>query len=92
MRGIIATGTSLLAACYEDPDVDHDDHACERFASSLAWVYWPRHRRNIMVVHTAVTAAEFRGMLPKLLGLNEESITPQGLPRRRSSPTLRPVS
>ena len=23
--------------CYEDPDVDHDDHACERFASSLAW-------------------------------------------------------
>ena len=34
--------------CYEDPDVDHDDHACERFASSLAWAYWPRPRRNIM--------------------------------------------
>jgi hypothetical protein len=53
------------------PDVDHDDHACERFASSLAWAYWPRPRRNIMVVHTAVTAAEFREMLPQILGLDE---------------------
>jgi hypothetical protein len=75
--------------CYEDPDVDHDDHACERFASSLAWAYWPRPRRNIMAVHTAVTAAEFRELLPRLLG---SEIAPQGLPRRRSSPTLRQVS
>jgi hypothetical protein len=78
--------------CYEDPDVDHDDHACERFASSLAWAYWARHRRNIMVVHTAVTAAEFREVPPKLLGLGEESLSSQGLPSRRSSPTLRPIS
>lgn len=33
--------------CYEDESIAHDDHACERFASSLAWAYWPR-RRNIM--------------------------------------------
>ena len=78
--------------CYEDLDVDHDDHACERFASSLAWAYWPRHRRNIMAVHTAVTAGEFREMLPRLLGPDDESIASQGLPRRRSSPTLRQVS
>jgi hypothetical protein len=78
--------------CYEDPDVDHDDHACERFASSLAWAYWPRPRHNIMAVHTAVTAAEFREMLPRLLGPDDESIASQGLPRRRSSPTLRQVS
>jgi hypothetical protein len=122
MRGIAATGISLLAAfvlageakavggqgarerrlvrqwlggsdwCYEDPDVDHDDHACERFASSLAWAYWARPRRNIMAVHTAVTAAEFREVLPRLLGPDDESIASQGLPRRRSSPTLRQVS
>ena len=78
--------------CYEDPDVDHDDHACERFASSLAWAYWARPRRNIMAVHTAVTAAEFREVLPRLLGPDDESIASQGLPRRRSSPTLRQVS
>jgi hypothetical protein len=78
--------------CYEDPDVDHDDHACERFASSLAWAYWPRYRRKIMAVHTAVTAAEFRDLLPRLLGPDDESIATQGLPRRRSSPTLRQVS
>jgi hypothetical protein len=78
--------------CHEDPDVDHDDHDCERFASSLAWAYWPRYRRNIMAVHTAVTAAEFRELLPRLLGPDDESIASQGLPRRRSSPTLRQVS
>ena len=78
--------------CYEDPEVNHDDHACERFASSLAWAYWPRPRHNIMAVHTAVTAAEFREMLPRLLGPDDESIASQGLPRRRSSPTLRQVS
>jgi hypothetical protein len=78
--------------CYDDPSVDHDDHACERFASSLAWAYWARHRRKIMAVHTAVTAAEFREMLPTVLGIGEESIVPQGLPSRRSSPTLRPAS
>jgi hypothetical protein len=78
--------------CYEDPDVDHDDHACERFASSLAWAYWARPRRNIMAVHTAVTAAEFREVPPRLLGPDDESIASQGLPRRRSSPTLRQVS
>jgi hypothetical protein len=78
--------------CYEDPDVDHDDHACERFASSLAWAYWPRYRRKIMAVHTAITAAEFRELLPRLLGPDDESIATQGLPRRRSSPTLRQVS
>jgi hypothetical protein len=73
--------------CYEDPDVGHDDHACERFASSLAWAYWARHRRNIMAAHTAVTAAEFREILPRLLGTDVD----QGLPSRRSSPTLRPA-
>jgi hypothetical protein len=33
--------------CYEGESAAADDHACERFASSLAWAYWPR-RRNIM--------------------------------------------
>jgi hypothetical protein len=45
-----------------------------------------------MAVHTAVTGAEFRELLPRLLGPDDESIASQGLPRRRSSPTLRQVS
>jgi hypothetical protein len=28
--------------CYEGESAADDDHACERFASSLTWAYWPR--------------------------------------------------
>ena len=27
--------------CYEQPGVPHDAHACELFASTLGWAYWP---------------------------------------------------
>lgn len=36
--------TSLLGArdwCFELPALRHDQHGCERFASTLAWSYWP---------------------------------------------------
>ena len=77
--------------CYEDATVGHDDHACERFASSLAWAYWARPR-NIMSVHTVVSKHGFRHRFRELLGLDQESDERQGLPSRRSSPTLRRAS
>ena len=27
--------------CYEQRGLPHDAHTCERFASTLAWAYWP---------------------------------------------------
>jgi len=74
--------------CSEDETVAHDDQACERFASSLAWAYWARPR-NIMSAHTVVSKPEFRHTFRELLGLDQESVERQGLPSRRSSPTLR---
>jgi hypothetical protein len=32
--------------CSEDETVEHDDRACERFASSLAWAYWAVHETS----------------------------------------------
>jgi hypothetical protein len=37
LKGVLG-GSDL---CYEQPGLPHDAHACERFASTLAWAYWP---------------------------------------------------
>jgi hypothetical protein len=74
--------------CYEDADVGHDDHTCERFASSLAWAYWP-WRRNIMAAEAVVSPAEFRSKVGPLLGLLDRRRPTRLLPSRRLSPTLR---
>jgi hypothetical protein len=76
--------------CYEG-GVAHDDHACELFASSLTWAYWPR-RRNIMGVEAVVSAREFRATLPRLLGRPDIRSGRRALPSERSSPTLRQAS
>src|SRR4051812_261849 len=42
-----AKRAQLLAAlggddwCFEKTELEHTNHACERFASTLAWAYWP---------------------------------------------------
>ena len=35
------TGWAAPTFRYERPGLSHDDHACERFASTLAWACWP---------------------------------------------------
>ena len=74
--------------CYEDERVAHDDHACERFASSLAWAYWPR-QDNIMSAEAVVSARDFRAQLEPILAGVQRRSERQALPRERSSPTLR---
>jgi hypothetical protein len=58
--------------CYETPGLEHADHGCERFASELAWAYWPSADNAMAPAQTngessAMPAAAFRTLLAQLL-------------------------
>lgn len=40
-RARLARFFGARAWCYERAELHHDGQACERFASALAWAYWP---------------------------------------------------
>jgi hypothetical protein len=57
---------------YEGARLEHSDYGCERFASTLAWAYWPSTHNTMRPAlvdgeSAAMPAAEFRGMLDRLL-------------------------
>jgi hypothetical protein len=59
--------------CYDRPGLRHDDHACERFASTLAWSYWPSSANCLRpgsrkAEAGAMTPGRFRAVLTRLLG------------------------
>jgi len=59
--------------CYETDGLGHADHACERFASELAWAYWPSSDNSMRPSSSgdeagAMPAAAFRALLAQLLG------------------------
>jgi hypothetical protein len=59
--------------CYSVPGLAHSAHGCERFASTLAWAYWPV-RDNCMRPESpadeaaAMAPAAFRNLLARLIG------------------------
>jgi hypothetical protein len=53
--------------CYEQPGLPHDAHACERFADTLAWAYWP-DPENPTRSSRAMGGRRFRVLLTELLG------------------------
>jgi hypothetical protein len=53
--------------CYEQPGLPHDAHACERFADTLAWAYWP-DRENPTRSSRAMSGRRFRVLMAELLG------------------------
>jgi hypothetical protein len=53
--------------CYEQPGLPHDAHACERFADTLAWAYWPVPD-NPSRWSRAMGARRFRALMADLLG------------------------
>jgi hypothetical protein len=53
--------------CYEQPGLPHDAHACERFADTLAWAYWP-DPENPTRSSRAMSGRRFRVLLAQLLG------------------------
>jgi hypothetical protein len=66
--------------CYDVAGLAHAQHGCERFASTLAWAYWPSSR-NIMKPTSskdesaALAPAAFRAQLASLIG------APDAVPR-----------
>lgn len=63
------------AYCGETPGVAHGDNACERFASVLAWVYWPSRDNALRPASAsdesaAMAPAAFRALLATLIGPN----------------------
>jgi hypothetical protein len=55
------------------PGLAHADHGCERFASTLAWAYWPSKNNALRPLGPrdesgAMQPARFRALLTKLLG------------------------
>jgi hypothetical protein len=59
--------------CYTIPGLRHSDYGCERFASELAWAYWPSPDNSMRPTKPGdeagfVPVAQFRAALAGLLG------------------------
>jgi hypothetical protein len=67
--------------CYEQPGLPHDAHACERFASTLAWAYWPV-AGNPMQAEKVMAARQFRRLMGRMLGLRVDFRLVAALRRR----------
>ena len=58
--------------CYGIPGLDHAEYGCERFASTLAWAYWPSAQNALRPesrTHEAAAMApgSFRSLLSRVL-------------------------
>ncbi len=59
--------------CYGMPGLAHSAYGCERFASELAWAYWPSADNSMSPAAThgesaAIPVAQFRTLLAQVLG------------------------
>jgi hypothetical protein len=59
--------------CYGAPNLAHDQYGCERFASELAWAYWPSPDNSMAPQYcngesAHMPVAQFRTLLAQLLG------------------------
>jgi hypothetical protein len=64
LQGVLG-GSDL---CYEQPGLPHEAHACERFASTLAWAYWPVAGSSTQS-ERVMGARKFRRLVGRMLGL-----------------------
>lgn len=67
--------------CYTMPGLAHAQHGCERFASELAWAYWPSVDNSMRPSATngeagAMPVAAFRTLLAELLGIPSVAAAP----------------
>jgi len=68
--------TSALGAqqwCYDDPSLPRGANACERFAATLAWSYWPSADNSMRPAgrsdwSASMSPKAFRTMLSRLIG------------------------
>jgi hypothetical protein len=67
--------------CYTITGLAHAQHGCERFASELAWAYWPSADNSMRPSATndeagAMPVAAFRALLAELLGIPSVAAAP----------------
>jgi hypothetical protein len=57
--------------CYGIPGLAHEQYGCERFASTLAWSFWPSPNNSMRPTHradesAAMAPARFRALVERL--------------------------
>jgi hypothetical protein len=72
-RGFLTKTLRAAGWCHEVSGLRHDRYGCERFASTLAWAYWPDSRnalrpRSAQDESAAMKPAPFRALLTSLIG------------------------
>lgn len=92
-----ATMLGLLGGkdwCYAVQGLNHSDYGCERFASELAWAYWPSAQNSMRPTAAGAEAgfmpvAQFRATLASLLGRPTLSQAPAPTPTKAFAPKTR---
>jgi len=82
--------------CYEVPGLQHADNGCERFASELAWAYWPSSQNSMQPADIGnesdgMPPVAFRALLAQLLqtaGTSTETPVPATAPTLILTPRL----
>jgi len=79
--------------CYSVPGLKHSDYGCERFASELAWAYWPSPQNCMRPESTSdesghLPVAQFRTLLTELIGAPTVAQPPTG--EKAFAPAARP--
>jgi hypothetical protein len=67
--------------CYSVQGLKHSDYGCERFASELAWAYWPSSDNSMKPTSPndeagALPVAQFRTLLAGLIGAPSVAAAP----------------
>jgi hypothetical protein len=62
--------------CYDVPGLRHDQYGCERFASTLAWTFWPSPENCMRPTRPrdesgALPPAKFRALIASLLASDD---------------------
>ena len=69
--------------CYENPSLPRGANACERFAATLAWAYWPNEANSMQPSgpgdwSAAMSPAGFRALLAQYIGAPDPIATDSG--------------
>ncbi len=72
-RSVLQQRLGSRSWCYEVSGLAHGAHGCERFASMVAWAYWPSKDNSYRPESrsdesAAMPAAEFRSLVSTMVG------------------------
>jgi hypothetical protein len=72
-RAELTTRLGAQQWCYDDPTLARGVNACERFAATLAWAYWPSDANSMKPAETGDWSASmdpkaFRSLLAQTIG------------------------